>query len=41
VEIVKDDVTSKVKTTREEILNKIESGQISPEEAVMLLNNLK
>ncbi len=41
VEALNDDIPSKVKTSREEILNRIESGEISPEEAVMLLNNLK
>jgi len=41
VEIMKDDVASNAKTSRQEILDKIEGGQISPEEAVTLLNNLK
>jgi hypothetical protein len=41
VELLGDDSASKNKTTREDILNKIESGELSPEEAVILLNNLK
>ncbi len=41
VEILGDSIPSKNRNTREEILTKIESGEISPEEAVMLFNNLK
>jgi hypothetical protein len=41
VEILSGDSVSKGRTSRDEILNKIENGEISPEEAVMLLNSIK
>jgi len=41
VEILGDSPSSKGKATRDDILDRLDSGEISPDEAVMLLNNLK